>query len=180
MERVKGAIRRIATSPAFALAIFSIFSSSSTADETLAAHFTIHFVETHDRLDPDPIAGISRAVTIEAVLTHDGHVHEANTAEVRRGRYFATDRGQNDAQLGDTSARAVWRVEGANKLQRLVVGKQFIAIADVEIGKAGTCSVQVKFVLEKGFGDVVMRRRDNGQMARFSQPRVTSASCSIQ
>ncbi len=152
------------------------------AGEAKHSVITIEFIETHDRLDPDPKAGISRSVKIEATLSGDGQVHENDVSGFGRGKKHnpGWSENENDEKLGDTSSKVVWRVEGPHKLQRLVVGKQFLTVADVDVGQDGSCSVQIKYLLQKGYSEVIMRRRDNGEFAKFSLPRVLSSSCSIQ
>lgn len=158
-------------------------SPAATARDGKETQITINFTETHDRLDPDPRPGITRAVTIEATLSGNGQVHENNSDFVgggRRHRANGMRQGENDEKLGDTATKVVWRVDGPHKLQRLLVGKQFIMVAEVEVGDGASCSVDIKYLLQKGYTDVVMKRRDNGEMAKFSLPRVLNSSCSIR
>ena len=82
--------------------------TSAKADKVL----TIEYVETDDRLDPDPKAGIIARHEIEATLTADNHVaeHDENRAGGRKRVFFK--RLESRGALGDNSAWATWRVLG--------------------------------------------------------------------
>lgn len=74
----------------------------------------------------------------------------------------------------------MWHVLGERKLQRIVVHQQFLTLMNLEIDSANACQVDVKYLQQKGFTDVVIKRRDNGEMAHFTVPRLASAECSIE
>ena len=82
--------------------------------------------------------------------------------------------------MGDESGRVVWHVLGERKLQRIRVGDQFLTIMNIEIDSENRCQVEVKYLEQKGFTDVVIKRPDNGEMAHYTLPRLVSASCSIE
>ena len=52
-------------------------------------------------------------------------------------------------------------------------------ITDIQISGENACSVQIKYLLQKGYGDIVNTRADNGELAHFSLPKVVSAQCTI-
>lgn len=163
---------------AAAWALAPLASLAAPQNETV---ITIDYQETHDRLDPDPRSGFLRDVEIEATLSPNGGMHD-NFRKVWRGRKHRTEEAEkeHDEKLGDASSRVVWRVEGPHELQRLEVGRQFIVVVNVTIEPDGKCSVDVKYDLQKGYTDVIFRRRSTGELARFSLPKVLSSSCSIK
>ncbi len=170
----------------FGCLLTPLFIVPGMAGET---HITINFTETHDRLGPDPHPGIFHAAVIEATLTADGHVREHNVDSVnsvgRRkvgGNYkgLGMKESENEEKLGNESANVVWHVKGQNKLERLLVGQQFLMMTDIEIGEGSSCTVEIKYLLQKGHSEVIMRRRDTGEMAPFTLPKVVNSSCSIQ
>ena len=143
---------------------------------------TIGFITSSDRLYPDPRSDIIRSHQIVATLS-DNKVHEnVESAGASRGRRHGGGlmQDENNEKLGDNEAKVVWRVLGPNKLQRIFPGRQFLQRMDVDIGSGNTCSVEVKFLLQSGFTDIVTRRADNHEMAHFSLPKVLSAECSIR
>ena len=177
--------RKLALGALLVAAGCALASPAATAGDAKETQITINFVETHDRLDPDPRPGITRSATIEATLSGNGQIHE-NNADYIKGNAKRNKpgngmrQGENDEKLGDTATRVVWRVDGPHKLQRLLVGKQFIMVAEIEVVQDASCSVEIKYLLQKGYTDVVMRRRDNGELAKFSLPKVLNSSCSIR
>jgi len=140
---------------------------------------TIEYVETHDRLDPDPKSGIVARHKIEATLTADNHVaeHDENQSGGRK-RIFVKQLDSRGA-LGDNSAWATWRVLGPHKLERLFAGHGFLLKIDVEIGPNSACSVDIAFLLQAGATAMVTRRLDTGDPARISQPKLLSSQCTI-
>ena len=140
----------------------------------------IDFVETHDRLTPDVRPGIVGQHQIVATLTADNRVSENNQTLVGRRLRTFVRQGQNSEALGDNSARVVWRVLGPHQLRRIFAGRQFLIMADVEIGAGNACSVQIRYLLQKGYTDYIAKRADNGELAHFSLPKVVSSECSIR
>lgn len=112
-----------------------------------------------------------------ATLAGGNRVSESNHAVVGPRRLIMS--GQNSEALGDNSAKVVWRVLGPHQLRRIYSGKQMISLIDVEISGADSCTVQVRRLLQQGFSDDIDKRADNGELAHFSLPKVTSAQCSI-
>ena len=140
----------------------------------------IDFAETHDRLGPDGRPGIVADHQIVATLSADRRVSENNQTIIGRRRRPLVRQGQNSEALGDNSARVVWHVLGPHQLRRIFAGRQFLMLTDVEISGENSCSVQIKYLLQKGFTDYVAPRADNGELAHFSLPRVVGAQCSIR
>jgi hypothetical protein len=141
---------------------------------------TIDFVETHDRLPPDEWLGIVRKHEIVATLTTDNRVSERNESYSTQGMRPLPMQAENNEAIGDSSAKVVWRVLGPHKLQRIFAGRQFLMMVDVEITPANSCNAQVKYLLQKGYSDMITRRADNGGMAHFSLPKLIEVGCSIR
>jgi hypothetical protein len=152
----------------------SVSKAASTGDTVIQ----IDFVETHDRLTPDERPGISAQHQIVATLSGN-RVSENNQTVINRRRGALVRQGQNSEALGDNSARAVWRVLGPHALRRIFAGKQYLTMTDVEISGDKACSVQIKYLLQKGYNDIITTRADNGELAHFSLPKLVSAECSI-
>ena len=157
-----------------ALSYPSASKSGSTSDTVIQ----IDFVETHDRLTPDERPGIVAQHQIVATLSGN-RVSENNQTVINRRRGALVRQGQNSEALGDSSARAVWRVLGPHALRRIFAGKQYLTMTDVEISGDKACSVQIKYLLQKGYNDIITTRADNGELAHFSLPKLVSAECSI-
>ncbi len=159
-------------------ALFSspAFSAGSTGDTVIQ----IDFAETHDRLPPDERVGIVAQHHIDATLSAGNRVSENKGTVVGRRKRAFVRQGQNSEALGDNSAKVVWRVVGPHQLRRIFAGRQFLMLTDVEISGDNSCSVQIRYLLQKGFTDYMATRADNGELAHFSLPRVVSSQCSIR
>ena len=169
-------------SPVLAAAVAALVTAGSFSPARAAGDTTIeiNFVETHDRLPPDERLGIVGQHQIVATLSAGNRVSENNQAVFgRRNRSFVKQ-GQNSESLGDNSARAVWRVLGPHQLRRIFAGGQFLTVMDIAIGEGNSCSVAIKFLLQKGYADIVSKRADNGELAHFSLPKLVSSQCSIR
>jgi hypothetical protein len=166
--------KRFVLAGAFALLPGPVASAASPTGDTV---IQIDFTETHDRLPRDERLGIVGQHQIVATLTADNRVSESVRAEF--GRRSFVKQGQNSEALGDNSAKVVWHVLGPHQLRRIFVGRQFLMMTDIEISGENSCSVQIKYLLRKGYGDIINTRADNGELAHFSLPKLVSAQCSI-
>jgi len=175
-SRVSAARRALVLVPAAAFPVWAAQPAPAEADTTL----TIEYVETHDRLDPDPKPGITVRHTLEATLSAGNHVVENDRREVGGRKRVFVAHGQNQGALGDNTAWATWRVIGPHQLERLFAGHGFLLKIDVETGPADACAVTVAYLLQAGFTSVMSRRADTGEPARISLPKVVSAQCSIR
>jgi hypothetical protein len=153
---------------------------TSKAQSTGDTVIQVDFVETHDRLAPDERPGIVAQHQIVATLSAGNRVSENNETVInRRRRGSLVRQGQNSEALGDNSARAVWRVLGPHSLRRIFAGKQYLMVTDIQISGENGCNVQIKYLLQRGYSDIINRRADNGEPAHFSLPKLVSAQCSI-
>ena len=152
------------------------FAASPTGETVIQ----IDFAETHDRLSPNERPGIIGQHQIVVTLSAGNQVSESNQTIVgRRNRSFVKQ-GQNNEALGDNSARVVWHVLGPHKLRRIFVGRQFLMMTDIEISGENSCSVQIKYLLQRGYSGIISKRADNGELAHFSLPKLVSSQCSIR
>jgi hypothetical protein len=148
--------------------------SSALADTSIR----IAFVETHDRKPPDERLGIVRSHEIDATLSGN-HVSE-NSQSVGGGRKHRNVKyGSNSEALGDEKAAVTWRVVGPHALRRFLAGRQFLQVIDVSVRSDGGCDATVRYLLQKGYDDIISRRADNGELAHFTLPTVTSTECKI-
>ncbi len=145
--------------------------------------------EMHDRLGPEPLRDVEWVQKFTITLTGNNKVTEsqkstpvgsAKGAPSARLAASLTQTSQRDAALGQNDAKVVWQVLGPRKLRRIATGTQFIVMFDIEIDQGDNCHIGAKYLLQRGFDDVVMKRADTGEMTHFTLPRVVSASCSIQ
>jgi hypothetical protein len=141
-------------------------------------------MSVHDRLPPYEVRDIVVEEHYRVRLTGGSKVEEEWSTRPVATKSGAIDiggfSGARSSALGEGGQHVAWKVLGAHRLQRISEGKQFIEILDFEIREPHECSLQAKFLLEKGKTAMITRRRDNGQFAEFSLNRVTSATCSIQ
>lgn len=155
-------------------------SGESKAASTGDTVIQIDFVETHDRLTPDERPGIAAQHQIIATLSGNRVSENNQTVINRRRRGSLVRQGQNSEALGDNSARAVWHVLGPHSLRRIFAGTQYLMMTDIEISSENFCRAQIKYLLQKGYSDIINTRADNGELAHFSLPKVISAQCSIR
>jgi hypothetical protein len=159
-----------------ALSCPSASKSGSISDTVIQ----IDFVETHDRLTPDERPGIVAQHQIVATLSAGNRVSEDNETVInRRRRGSLVKQGENSEALGDNSARAVWHVLGPHSLRRIFAGKQYLMITEIETAGEKECAVQIRYLLQRGYTDIINTRADNGELAHFSLPKLISAQCSI-
>jgi hypothetical protein len=141
----------------------------------------IDFTETHDRLAPDVMSGITTRHEIVATLSADNRVRESNQTEVgRRRKNPDVHLEQNSEGLGDNSAQAVWHVLGPHQLRRIFVGGQYLMMMDIDIGAGNACNVQINYLLQKGYTEIITNRGTNGPLFHSSLPKVVASGCSIR
>ena len=163
-----------------ALFVAALFVGAATTPASADTVLTIEFVETHDRLDPEPKAGIIVKHTIEATLTADNHVTERDQRQGGGRNRSLSKETEARGAIGDNSAWATWRVMGPHQLERLFVGRGFLVKIDVEVGPGDACAANVAYLLRSGDSAMMVRRLDNSEPARVSKPEVLSAQCSIR
>jgi hypothetical protein len=179
-------VRAIATL-LLAVAGHAASAQSDQSDKTTIINF--QFTERHDRLTPDverdiewtndftvTLAGKNKVSENQSVVFRGSPLHPATGERVIRLSH--TD--ERDTALGDEAKTFIWQVLGPKKLRRIYTGTQFALVIDLEIDQRNSCHVNVKYLKQTGFVDVVMKRTATGTMEHFTLPRVVSASCSIQ
>ena len=166
-----------------ALPLFLAVAAPALGEE---APTTIHgkIISVRDRLAPDEARNIvfDTEFTITLSGKHNISEHWSRTA-LRNDRgtlNISGPSGASNQTLGEKNAKVSWRVLGSHSLQRISMGRQFAFTLSITTDGRSTCNLEAKFVLQKGVDDIVARRFDNGEMAHFSLPRVTAASCTIE
>jgi hypothetical protein len=174
-------------------ALLSLFFVASGAAAYAQAEkqtvIQVQIDEMHDRLGPEPLRDVEWVEKFTITLTGNNKVIESqkNTplgsaegaVSARRAAELAQT-SQRDGALGQKDAKVVWQVLGPRRLRRIATGVQFIVMFDIEIDQGDNCHIDAKYLLQRGFDDVVMTRADTGELTHFTLPRVVSASCSIQ
>ena len=156
---------------------FCLWSADGRAENQTVIHIT--YVETHDRLPPVEVRGVEKQHDVIATLSGRNQVTERSTSFNTTLRPNPT-REEDSAIIGDNAGHVVWHVLGDRKLQRIFVGQQMLLIMDVDVNNNNQCHVDVKYLEQKGFTDIIAKRADNGELAHFTLPRVKNASCSIE
>jgi hypothetical protein len=184
---ILGAILRVAAGALIRAAAASLFLAvGAVAPHAQNAKPTIirgEVVEVHDRLPPNELLGVEHKHAFTFTLSGANSVSEtwANSYLNKDGSFWLKTASANSANLGgEDSQKIVWKVLGDRQLRRIDVGIQTITLWTISIDKDNHCKLDVAFLLQKGFTDIIAKREDNGQMAHFSLPRVVSASCTIE
>jgi hypothetical protein len=143
-------------------------------------------ISVDDRLAPFEVKNIVSEQNFVFTLSGVNNVTESvkravtHTSTMREGKILPGPTIERNANLGQAASKVMWRVEGPHKLRRVAEGKQMILIMDFSIDTAGNCAVTAKFLLQKGYTDIIATRFDNGQEAHFSLPKVVSATCKVE
>jgi hypothetical protein len=168
---------------------FAAWGAVAHAQTEKATVIQIRFVERHDRLTPDVDRNIEWANEFTVTLTGKNNISETQTSTYRGSSHYPATNAlvtrishtdTRDTALGEGGEKFVWQVLGPRKLRRITTGIQFIMMIDVNIGEDNNCHTDVKYLKQKGFNDVIMKRAGTQNMEHFTIPHVVSASCSIQ
>jgi hypothetical protein len=168
---------RLRAKRAVFLAALALPPSDGRAENQTVIHVT--YVETHDRLPPVEVRDVEKQHDVTATLSQGNHVTEQSTSFNMNRRRSNPTFDEDSTTIGDNSGRVVWHVIAERKLQRIFVGQQMLVIMNIDIDANNQCQVDVKYLQQEGFTDIVAKRADNGEMAHFTLPRVKSASCAI-
>jgi hypothetical protein len=167
----------------FALCVAPEARSKEPGAEPVVISGTI--VSTHDRLPPDDVTGIiierQYSITISGKNAVEEHWSSTPLRNARRELHLPVSSTDSQRALGEDGATVAWHVVGPNALQRISQGQQFIIVMRFQFDDRNkTCSLDTRFVEQKGFNSVVMRRADNGQLAKFTLDRVLSTTCTVE
>jgi hypothetical protein len=135
------------------------------------------YLESYDRVGPDPASGIVMRKTFVIRLGPDSSVHEewgeaVKKCKVCRRSYSA------DSRLGETRDHVRWEVVSSAVVRRIFEGGHYIEILEIE-NEGSECSLHVRYLPEKGHRTIIMNRSDTRQPAEFSVPVVREEECRI-
>lgn len=142
-------------------------------------------MSVHDRLPPFEVHDIVFQADFKFTISSDKQIEESWTRSTLRNRdndnlNFAAVANSKRATLGEDGSTVTWHVQGPHRLERISQGRQFVLTMLITIDDQKNCRLTAKYVLQKGKSFVILRRADNGEDARFSVDRVTSATCLVQ
>lgn len=163
-----------------AIAVASALSASALPVPALADDTQIQaaYTATYDRIRPDPYRGINLKNTLEVTLSGVNEVQEKNTREA--GNLSDNQKGMKVlGQKSPDGGGSSWRVIGPNKLERVADQPQSTITMTIEVsGKS--CKLDVLFKLKPGFNEYMFKQIRDGKMGYFTEPKVTSTTCSIK
>ena len=140
-------------------------------------HITATFTADYDRIRPDPYPGIHLKNTLEVTLSGVNEVKETNTRQA--GNLSDNQKGLKILGQKSPDGGSQWKVTGESRLERVVNGPQSIITQTIEV--SGTsCKLDVKFELKPGFTEYVFKQIRNGQPGYFTEPKVSSTTCTIK
>ena len=157
-----------------AIAIASVFSTAALADDT---HIQATFTATYDRIRPDPHPGINFKNTLEVTLSGVNEVKETNTRQA--GNLSDNQKGMKILGQKSPGGGSSWSVAGPNKLERVIDQPQSTVAMTIEVSDK-TCKLDVQFKLKPGFKEYAFKQIRNGKIGYFTEPKVTSTTCSIK
>lgn len=149
------------------LAVLSVIVATDTAS---AAQIKAGYTMVYDRIRPDPQSGVKVTANFDVSLNESGAVAE----QIKRNAGKANDRFDNKTKLGGG-----WRVTAANQLQRTIDQPQSTLVVTITTS-GSSCAVEAKWILKSGFTEFKFKRITDGSWAFFTQPQVTSTTCSIR
>jgi len=158
------------------IAVATVFPSLAMADDTkIKATYTADY----DRIRPDPQKGVHLNHTMEVALSGVNQVKETQTRQVEK----INDVQKDMTILGQKSSdgQALWTVAvaGPNRLERVVNSPQSTTTMFIEVN-GSSCKFNVQFKLKEGFTEYKWRQIRNGEMGFFTEPKVSSTTCSIK
>jgi hypothetical protein len=140
-------------------------------------HITATFTADYDRIRPDPYPGIHLKNTLEVTLSGVNEVKETNTRQA--GNLSDNQKGMKILGQKSPDGGSQWKVAGESRLERVVNGPQSVMTQTIEV--SGTkCKFDVTFKLKPGFTEYVFKQIRNGQPGYFTEPKVSSTTCTIK
>jgi hypothetical protein len=156
-----------------ALATIFILAGPAMADTSIHAEFTADY----DRIRPEPYPGIHLKNSLDVTLSGVGNVDEKNTREA--GKMSDNQSGVKILGQKSPDGGPSWRVAAPDRLERIINQPQSVTTMTIEV--SGTsCKFDVQFKLKPGFDEFMFKQVRNGQMGYFTEPKVSSTSCSIK
>jgi hypothetical protein len=181
--------RGVARLAVFSLAPAAILAFPALAQDQKSTIIRVEITEVHDRLTPDFEPDLKWIHDFVITMSGKNSIAESQTntfagsprhpATAQRVSHLTSQFGR-ETTLGRQEGKAAWQVLGPKKLRRIWAGQQFIMLWEIEIGDNNSCSIDAKYLLQKGFSYMIARRAGTGTMEHFSIQRIQSATCSIQ
>lgn len=157
------------TSRLFLVAGLATIATLSAADTALALTIKASYSMSMNRLRPNPTA-VSPTANFDVTVNEGGGVSE----QIRRNQGNVNDRFNNNMKLGSG-----WRVAGPNQLVRTIDQPQSTLVVTITTS-GSSCTVKPTWTLKPGFSEYKLKQIQDGSWGFFTQPQVTSSSCSIQ
>jgi hypothetical protein len=155
------------------LAAACMLASPVMADTAIRAEFTADY----DRIRPEPYPGIHLKNTLNVTLSGVSGVKESNTRQA--GNNSDNQGGMKILGQKSPDGGSSWHVAGPNRLERVVDLPQSVTTMAIEV--SGTaCKLDVQFKLKPGFTEFMFKQIRNGKMGYFTEPKVSSTTCSIE
>lgn len=181
-------IRRWLSGAALAALPIGAPLSCALAQDGKATVIRIIIDETHDRITPEGNLAIEKLHEGKVILIGKNEVREAwdqtNVGNGSTERTHLDPSSKANSTMGglteESSSQVVWHVLGEHKLQRIRALRQMVQIWNIEIDSSKNCTIDAKYLLQKGFKDFVGFRAGTTELAHFTVPRVLRASCSIE
>jgi hypothetical protein len=155
------------------LAAVCFLASPVMADTAIRAEFTADY----DRIRPEPYPGIHLKNTLNVTLSGVSGVKESNTRQT--GNMSDNQGGMKILGQKSSDGGSSWHVAGPNRLERVVDQPQSVTTMAIEVSGAA-CKLDVQFKLKPGFTEFMFKQVRNGKMGYFTEPKVSSTTCSIQ
>lgn len=153
----------------FAAAIIIALAGLTVAETAHAVTIKASYTMAINRIRPEPRA-VTPTANFDVTVSEGGAVSE----QIRRNAGSANDRFNNNMKLGNG-----WRVAGPNQLVRTIDQPQSTLV--IKITTSGnSCTIQPTWTLKSGFSEFKLKEITDGSWGFFTQPQVTSSSCSIQ
>lgn len=147
------------------VALASLIAADSAFAVTIKASYSMSM----QRLRPSP-AAVSPTANFDVTVNEGGGVSE----QIRRNQGNVNDRFNNNMKLGSG-----WRVAGPNQLVRTIDQPQSTLVVTITTS-GNSCTVKPTWTLKPGFSEYKLKQIQDGSWGFFTQPQVTSSSCTIQ
>lgn len=154
----------------FLVAGLTVVSVIVATDTALAAQIKASYTMVYDRIRPDPQSGVKVTANFDVTLNESGGVDE----QIKRNAGKSNDRFDSKMKLGGG-----WRVTAPNQLQRTISQPQSVLVVTITTS-GSSCTVHPKWTLKSGFNEFKFKRITDQSWAFFTQPQVTSSTCSIR
>lgn len=161
---------RTLTSRSVAAAAIVALASLTATDAALAAQIKASYTMAFERIRPDP-RPVNVTANFDVTLNEGGSVSE----RIQRNSGPASDKFNNSMKLGGG-----WRVAGPNQIVRTIDQPQSTLVVTITTS-GSSCTIKPTWTLKSGFKEYKLKDiKDASSWSFYTQPQVTSSSCSIQ